>query len=132
MNSQAIVATPPRKRPNDKPKEKKFVYVLTVKSYDPFEELADPLEVVGVYTSKAAAVAASGEMGTSRWGTFDEMMKKVDFMDAIIDNRKKPPNDGCLLKVGEEEHNDGYYEELIIQKFPLEDEAPTRRKKKAK
>jgi hypothetical protein len=123
---------PPKKRPNDKPKIKKYVYVLTLKSVDPYEELDDPVGVVGVYASKAAAVAASGEISTSRWGSFDEMMKDVDFENAVTDNRQNPPSDGTLLKVGDEEHDQGYYEELIIEKFRLEDETSTGRKQEGK
>lgn len=148
---------PPKKRKDGGTKDEKFVYVLTLKSVSQFDddsEDQDP-EIVGVYGSKAAAVAASGEIdcSTSK-GTFDEVIDEVirdgddddddkdkdndsdedkdDDEGPFIDNRKNPPDDGCLLKVYNTEYGHGDYDKLIIQKFPVQDKAPTRRKKKKK
>lgn len=121
---------PPKKRQNAETKDEKFVYVLTLKGYNHGGDPQEP-EVVGVYGSKEAAAAAAGEVKCS-WRTFEEAIKDETFEDCHIDNRKNPPDEGCLLKYGDEDHGEGDYEELIIQKFPLLEEVSTGRKKKAK
>ena len=121
---------PPKKRAIDKAEEEKFVYVLTLKTIH-HSYTQDPT-VVGVYASKAAAAAAAGKIECSM-GVFDTVFEDEDYEDiCTIDNRKNPPDNGCLLKIGDREIGEGDYEELIIQKFPLLGEDLTGQKKKAK
>ena len=92
-------------------------YVLTVVSVNHATHYVPDCQVVGVYTSKAAAAAAAGGIRTD-YGTFDDAING-DMFDYTVDSRDSPPDHGCLLQIGSPESGEGDFTKLEIQQFPL-------------
>ena len=74
-------------------------------------------DIVGIYNSKAAAVAKSVTVQTD-YGTFDEAINDM-FQEDHIDNRMNPPDNGILLKIGGDHCGEGDYCELQIKKLQI-------------
>ena len=72
-------------------------------------------DIVGIYNSKAAAVAKSVTVQTD-YGTFDEAINDM-FQEDHIDNRMNPPDNGILLKIGGDHCGEGDYCELQLKKL---------------
>ena len=96
------------------------VYVLTLVQYDHSGNWGrgPDIEIIGIYDSKAAAVAKSVTVATP-YGTFDEAIKDM-FEDAHVDNRMNPPDDGILVKIGDDYVGEGDYCQLEIKKQQVE------------
>lgn len=97
---------------------KQSIYILTLEEWNHsanWRRDADKT-VIGVFDSKAAAVAKSATVDTG-WGSFDEAIKDM-FRDDYehVDNRKNPPNNGVLLQVGGRDIGEGDYARLVISK----------------
>lgn len=96
------------------------VYVLTFEKWDNKRDTAT--EVIGVYSSKEAAVAVSGDVGTDH-GTFDEAIEpdRGTFGEDYLheDNRGNPPDNGVLIQFGGRGVFEGDYRRLYIRKMPL-------------
>mmetsp|Transcript_44163 Transcript_44163/g.106931 ORF Transcript_44163/g.106931 Transcript_44163/m.106931 type:complete len:148 (+) Transcript_44163:134-577(+) len=108
----------------------KFVYVVTLVTVDHavrYSSSDNPeRKIVGVYSTKAAAVSEAGTVDTNSYGPFDEAIKEEDFEDDHVDNRENPPNKGILLQIGDEHSGEGDYVQLHIEKFPIKDGSSTR------
>jgi len=74
--------------------------------------------VIGLYDSKAAAVAAASTVRCD-YGTFDEAMKDPFGEGGYEDNREDPPDDGILIQVGRDDIGEGDYCCLSIKKLPI-------------
>ena len=96
------------------------VYVLTLVQYDHSGNWGrgPDIEIIGIYDSKAPAVAKSVTVATP-YGTFDEAIKDM-FEDAHVDNRMNPPDDGILVKIGDDYVGEGDYCQLEIKKQQVE------------
>ena len=94
------------------------VYVLSLTSVDHGRNYRPEHEIVGVYSTKAAAAYAAGSVDTE-YGTFDSAIESM-FEDDHVDNRENPPDSGVLIQIGSEDTGEGDYVELSIEKFPLE------------
>jgi len=96
------------------------VYVLTFEKWDNKRDTAT--EVIGVYSSKEAAVAVSGDVGTDH-GIFDEAIEpdRGTFGEDYLheDNRGNPPDNGVLIQFGGRGVFEGDYRRLYIRKMPL-------------
>lgn len=95
------------------------VYILTL------EEIGHDHEpwfkTIGIFDSKAAAVAKSASVNTV-WGTFDEAMKDTFSNEDEFDNkdnRMNPPDNGVLIQVGGEDYGMGDYSRLVIKKHSI-------------
>lgn len=98
------------------PSEGSHVFVLSYVAHNHAGE--DPeKEIVGVYNSKAAAVAHAGSVNTD-YGTFDEAIAE-DFEDCHEDNREEAPDDGVLIQIGDEDVGEGDHAVLFISKMTV-------------
>ena len=103
------------------PKEQKYVYVITWDTnngswWEPGYET--PL---GVYSSRAAAVAGLGKLWIPRMGYVDEAIAEDD--ESIADDRNRPFTDeedseGVLLLYRGDSSD---WVEVHLRKFPLKD-----------
>lgn len=86
--------------------------------------IEDDAILAGVYVTKEAAAAASGDIDTEKYGTFDEALDPEKcwlVCEEFEDHRDDPPDDGVLIQIG------GYPGErpthdfirLSIRKMPL-------------
>ena len=102
--------------------KEQFVYVLSMDD----DRYPSPRKqrVLGVYTSKTAAVEAAGSVELSYGGTFDELIENMSYDEEseefdyrYSDNRENPPDDGSILRLMA---NEADSVTLKIQKFPLD------------
>lgn len=100
------------------------VFVLTYKDVNHSTCHVPDTKVIGIFTSKEAAVAVAGSVDTPH-GTFDEALKDFGYGEELscIDNRKRPPDSGILLQFGSEEEGEGDYTQLLLEKFKLNEAA---------
>jgi hypothetical protein len=107
------------------------VYVLTLEKWD--HEL--DTEVIGVYSSKEAAVAVSGDVATD-YGTFDEAIEPDHGTFGEEGhheyNRGNPPDNGFRIQFGGRFVFDGHYTRLYIRKMPLLDISAAKKSPKTK
>ena len=99
--------------------DKDAYYVLSsanVYHQERYEGNPPEINIIGVFSSKDAAVSVAGTVETD-YGTFD-MAIKGDWNDCYIDNRKNPPDCGILLQIGNDKTGEGDYVKLYIEKFP--------------
>jgi len=75
-------------------------------------------ELIGVFDSKAAAVAAAAIKNTN-YGRFDEAINSMFVGGEYIDNRENPPDNGVLWKLGGRDIGEGDYIKLLIKKMPV-------------
>eukprot|EP00527_Entomoneis_sp_CCMP2396_P003404 CAMPEP_0198146592 /NCGR_PEP_ID=MMETSP1443-20131203/30147_1 /TAXON_ID=186043 /ORGANISM="Entomoneis sp., Strain CCMP2396" /LENGTH=141 /DNA_ID=CAMNT_0043810607 /DNA_START=19 /DNA_END=444 /DNA_ORIENTATION=+ len=94
------------------------VYVLSTISVDHANHHRPVHVIVGVYATKAAAVAVAGSVQTE-YGSFDDAINEL-FEEDHIDHRPDPPDDGCLLQLGSRASGEGDFVGLKIQMFPLQ------------
>ena len=96
------------------------IYVLSLETICHDGDGGPDLEVVGVYNSKAAAVAKSVTV-TTIYGRFDSAIKDMFSEDdgGHEDNRENPPNNGVLIQLGHEDSGEGDICRLLIRKCPV-------------
>lgn len=92
------------------------VYILTIEEHN--HACEDSSNVVGLFNTKDAAIAASTKVETA-YGSFDSAIKDM-FEDDFIDSRKNPPDNGVLLQIGSDETGEGDYSRLLISKFSVQ------------
>ena len=102
----------------------KYVYILTLEEWSQCRNYYDrdygdgpSVKIIGLFNSKAAAVAKSVTVKTM-YGKFDETIKDICKQEGVyVDYRKDPPDDGTLFQIGDEEDfDDGAYARLVISK----------------
>jgi hypothetical protein len=95
---------------------KQVVYILTLEERNPSGKWGRGVntKIIGIFDSKAAAVARSVMVHTA-YGSFDEAIKDM-LEDDYEDNRKNPPNNGTLMKIGGDESGEGDYARIVIRR----------------
>ena len=131
-SSDSIDSTDSSKDNNDKMKAEwieqserlantqQHVYILTLVSHDHSANWGrgSDIKIIGIFNSKAAAVAKSVTVHTWHHGAFDESLKDM-FDGAYVDNRTNPPDNGILWKIGGNDVGEGDYCELQIEKHQI-------------
>ena len=74
--------------------------------------------IVGVYSSKEAAVASAGSVESRDWGNLVETARQYDEGD-LQDYRDNPPDDGVLLQLFGEDIGEGDYARILIKRYPV-------------
>ena len=120
----------PTKEEDGEVKAGSYVYILTKEGYDHSNYRRDEVDIIGIFNSKDAAVAVAGDVDTP-YGTFDDAVKDEMFEDCHEDHRDAPPDDGVLLKIGDDDVDEGDHCELIITKTLVHDMPEPSKKKKA-
>lgn len=105
----------PTKTEDGEVKAGSHVYVLTRELDDRKYGRKAEVDLIGIYTSKNAAVASAGDVDTDGYGTFDEAINE-DFKDCHEDFRDEAPDEGLLLEVGNRDHGGGFNVQLLINK----------------
>jgi len=87
------------------------------------KEYGGGCEILGVYTSKAAAISDAGSLRCPWCDSFDDAIENV-FSDCYVDNRneKNPPENGLLIQLGDANRGDGDRVMLYIEKHSLKEE----------
>ena len=109
---------PKRKKTSKSSRNESFVYLLIQESIDHGNNHELETEIIGVFDSKAAAVASAESVESIGYGAFDDAIESI-FMEDHEDNRDDPPDDGILIQLGHEYSGEGDIERLLIKKFPL-------------
>mmetsp|Transcript_11947 Transcript_11947/g.22133 ORF Transcript_11947/g.22133 Transcript_11947/m.22133 type:complete len:190 (-) Transcript_11947:279-848(-) len=95
------------------------VYVLLLSSWNHASPRGEDPEIIGVFDSKAAAVARASTVGTD-YGTFDEAIKEMFLSEyEHEDNRENPPDNGVLMQIGGDDVGEGDFCRLSIKKMPI-------------
>jgi hypothetical protein len=92
------------------------VYVVTLEEINHGNGHEPETKVVGVFNSKAAAVAHVGSIDTMA-GTFDSAVQ--DYEDSHEDNRDNPPDNGVLVQLGHGDEGEGDVTRMWIQKLQI-------------
>ena len=95
------------------------MYVLSLISVNHALNHVPEQSNIGVYSSKEAACAAAGSLDTGGYGTFDYVIENR-LQESVEDNRDNPPNNGCLLQIGDAEEGEGDYVQLKIEQFTIQ------------
>jgi hypothetical protein len=95
--------------------EDQQIYVLTLESISHATCHQPAQKIVGVFSSKAAAVVASGSVQTA----YGEVGSAIVFGTTHEDNRDSPPDNDVLVQLGHEDTGEGDIERLIVDKFPV-------------
>merc|ERR1719291_752006 len=103
---------------NDTEAEHGIVYLVTIEENCHSSDELSP-DILGVFASKEAAIEAAGKYDTSS-GNLEEFVKSYD-EGHYTDNRKKPPDDGILFQMFDEEIDEGDYVRFYIEKMPVLD-----------
>ena len=119
---------PKRKKASKSTRNERNVYVLVHESINHGMNYRVGKEIVGVFDTKAAAVASSGSIESS-FGAFDDVIEEL-FVENHEDNRDDPPVDGVLIQLGSEDSGEGDIERLLIEKCPLKSMPPSNAGKK--
>lgn len=90
-------------------------YLLFLTGWDHGKKWYEEPEIVGIFDSKAAAVARASTVECD-YGTFDEAIKDYGCKE---DNREDPPDDGILIQIGDHDIGEGDICRLSIKKLPL-------------
>ena len=95
---------------------KQVVYILTLEERNHGGKWGRGVntKIIGVFDSKAAAVARSVMVQTA-YGSFDEAIKDM-LEDDYEDNRKNPPNNGTLMKIGRDDSGEGDFARIVIRR----------------
>jgi hypothetical protein len=111
-----VMAGTGTKAEDDEVKAGSHVYVLTRKVYNHADSHSSAVELIGIYSSKSAAVASAGGVDTEGYGTFDEAINDEMFEESHEDYRNPAPDYGLLLKIGHEDEGEGDNVQLFIEK----------------